>query len=135
MPRINRHCYTCGTGYYYCPNCEKAHQAGNETWHIMFHDENCRKIFDILQRHFTQEYTNEVAKEKLLECDLSNMESFKPKVLQHCKNILESQSEAQDEKPNKSKRTRSRKSVKTAEDEIVNATEEIAVTDDESPNV
>ena len=97
----------------------------------MFHDENCRKIFDILQRHFTQEYTNEVAKEKLLECDLSNMESFKPKVLQHCKNILETQSE----KSNKSKRTRSRKSVKTAEDEIVNATEEIAVTDDESPNV
>lgn len=93
MPRINRYCYTCGIGYYYCPNCEQSHLKGYETWRVMFHEDNCRKIFDLLQKHFNGKYTDQEAKEILLTCDLSQIETFKPQVRNHIKRILETKSE------------------------------------------
>lgn len=92
MSKINHYCYTCGTGYYYCSTCSKAHSEGYETWHIMFHDNNCRQIFDILQKHYIKEYSDTEAYRLLSECDLSQLENFKPQIKQQIQGILRSAS-------------------------------------------
>lgn len=75
--KTNRICKICGEAYYYCVACDQARAGakGYEPWHILVHDENCHKIFDTLQRHFTKEYSNEQAREILKTCDLSVIDS------------------------------------------------------------
>lgn len=69
-----RKCVVCGTEYEYCPNCPKHRQQA--AWHKLFHEENCKKIFNILNDyHFKHIDINE-ARELLSQCDLSHMHDF-----------------------------------------------------------
>lgn len=69
----NKICKICGKSYYYCYSCDEARsgKAGFEPWHILVHDENCKMIFDTLQKHFLKECTSGEAKKILTDCDLT----------------------------------------------------------------
>ena len=54
-----RSCMLCHTSYSYCPYCDD--YRNEPRWKSMYHDENCMKIVDTLQRHFLKEYTDEQA--------------------------------------------------------------------------
>lgn len=71
--KTNRICKVCGKAYYYCVSCSQAVSAkpGFEPWHILVHDENCKLIFETLQKHFLKEYTTAQARGILKTCDLS----------------------------------------------------------------
>lgn len=67
-----RECTVCHKKYEYC-YCDQFRDKPR--WMIMYCSDNCRKIFDTLQRHFTKEITDEEAIKRLDECDLSVMEN------------------------------------------------------------
>ena len=78
-----RECYTCGTKYTYCSNCNRKDPA----WMSEFHAENCKNIFDICTRYNMQMVNKEEAREALNVCDLSNKENFKSYVKRDLENI------------------------------------------------
>lgn len=84
----NRKCFCCGTEYNYCPTCEE--QRDLETWHIMFDNENCKKIFQICSDDFLKHTTREETISLLENCDLSNLESFNQDIKEQIKDILAS---------------------------------------------
>lgn len=88
--KTNRICKICGKAYYYCASCDEsaAGKTGYEPWHILVHDENCYKIFTILQKHFLKEYSNEYAKRLLKQCDLSVLETAPENIKKQANNIL-----------------------------------------------
>lgn len=64
-----RTCLLCQTQYSYCPHCSK--DADKPRWMMMFHNANCEQIFDILQRHEQNIYSDEEAIKRMKACDLS----------------------------------------------------------------
>lgn len=89
--KTNRVCKICGKAYYYCAACDQAQagKQGYEPWHILVHDENCHKIFDTLQRHFTKEYTDEQAREILKTCNLSVIEGGPDNIKRQITSIMD----------------------------------------------
>lgn len=71
----NRICIVCSKQYRYCSNC--AEFAHLEQWHNIFHDDNCREIYNAVSSYIGNEKTKEETKERLNKCDLSNREHFK----------------------------------------------------------
>lgn len=84
----NRKCKVCGEAYEYCPSCYK--DRGRETWHIMFHEENCRNIFQICIDDFLEKTTREQTIELLSSCDLTQLENFAEDLKSQIKDILKS---------------------------------------------
>lgn len=81
-----RTCLLCQTQYKYCPYC--AEDANKPKWKFLFHDKNCANIFDALQRHEQNLYTDEEAIEKLKNCDLSVLKTATTAVNNQVKRIL-----------------------------------------------
>lgn len=79
-------CKTCQKEYSYCPRCGE--DLDKPTWMLMFHDENCMRIFDTLQRFYTKEYSAEQALEIIDTCDLSQKDNFQPVVLKDLEKLL-----------------------------------------------
>lgn len=75
MAANNRICFVCQEKYRYCPSCEGDYLK--PTWMVMFHDENCKVIFETLQKHFLKELTDEEALSIIEKCDLSHMNEFR----------------------------------------------------------
>lgn len=90
--RTNRTCMICQTKYYYCSHCDEALAGapGFEPWKILVHDENCRKILNILQKHSTKVLSTKEAKELLQECDLSVIDTAQDIVKNQVKEIMDS---------------------------------------------
>lgn len=86
MAKLNRVCCTCGQKYSYCTDCYEDRYL--ETWHIMFHDENCKKIFNIINKHFYKHITTEEAIKMLKACDLSNLSDLNDDIQRDIKNIM-----------------------------------------------
>lgn len=86
MAKLNRVCCTCGHKYSYCTDCYEDRYL--ETWHIMFHDENCKKIFNIINKHFYKHITTEEAIKMLKACDLSNLSDLNDDIQRDIKNIM-----------------------------------------------
>lgn len=86
MAKLNRVCCTCGEKYSYCTDCYEDRHL--ETWHIMFHDENCKKIFDALNRHFYKHITTEDAIKLLKMCDLSNFDNLNDDIKKDIKDVM-----------------------------------------------
>lgn len=84
--KINHKCHCCQTGYYYCPTCPSTEHL--ETWHIMFHEENCKTIFSTCVDYFLNKITADEAAKILNECDLTNVDSFEKTVKDQVKTIL-----------------------------------------------
>lgn len=86
MGRRTRKCYLCGEIYEYCPTCSQ--DKTKPTWMIEFHNENCKKIFDICTRFNMELLTKDEAQAALEKCDLSNQENFKDYVQTDIANIF-----------------------------------------------
>ena len=78
--RKNRTCILCGKTYSYCGTC--ASDMNKERWHNIYHDNNCRTIFNTVADYVAGILSKEKAIETLNDCDLSQKESFKSSVLQ-----------------------------------------------------
>ncbi|HKM00718.1 MAG TPA: hypothetical protein VJ083_01550 [Sedimentibacter sp.] len=85
MAKLNRVCFTCGQKHSYCPSCYEDRNL--ETWRIMFDTENCKKIFNIINKHFYNHITTDEAISQLEICDLSC--KFNEDIQKEIDNILE----------------------------------------------
>lgn len=83
----NKKCIVCGTKYTYCPTC--AEFANVEVWHNIYHDKNCKEIFEIATDFNAKALDKDVAKERLGKCDLSNKKSFHNSILKAINEINE----------------------------------------------
>lgn len=59
-----------------------------ENWHIMFHDENCKKIYRILNDCFLHHCTEEQAAEEIKQCDLSGLEGFQTTIRKEAEKLM-----------------------------------------------
>lgn len=103
--RLNRTCICCGTNYRYCNRC--AEDAGKPSWLRNFHDENCRKIFYVVNDFNHGEITASDAAKILKNCDLSNKRNFKESIA----NIIDKIMETAAPKPRVKKASQARKEL------------------------
>lgn len=85
----NRTCIVCSEKYRYCPSC--AEFAHLEPWHSIFHDDNCREIFNAVSAYLGKEKTKEETKIRLDKCNLSNKASFKKSILDAIEEVYTSE--------------------------------------------
>lgn len=86
MAKLNRVCFTCGKKHSYCPTCyDDSHL---ESWHIMFDNENCKAIFEIVNKSFYGHITEEASIIQLEKCNLNDLETFNEDIKNDIKNIL-----------------------------------------------
>lgn len=69
---------TCGTKYSYCPSCFE--DRNKPTWMVMWHDENCKNIFNILNENYYGHLSTKKAILQLEACDLSRQEHLLPEI-------------------------------------------------------
>lgn len=81
-----RECLLCKKHYRYCPYCSDFEHEPR--WKIMFHDENCNRIFDTLQKHSTKKYTDAEAVKILKSCDLSVLKNSTETIRKQVQAIL-----------------------------------------------
>ena len=74
----NKTCICCQTKYTFCPNCSDFDHLPR--WMTIFHDANCREIFNTLMYYNSNDITEEEAKTILDKCDLSKKETFAKKI-------------------------------------------------------
>ena len=74
MAQKKRICLSCGCEYDYCPNCDK--DRHKPTWMFVFHSEQCKEVFSILEKYGRQEITKTQAKEDLSKYNLSNASMY-----------------------------------------------------------
>lgn len=103
-----RSCALCGGKYQYCPHCSDF--DSEPKWKTMFHDNNCKTIFDILQKHFLKQYSDAEAVTLLNACDLSVIDNATEAVRNDCKAILDS---VKEKEVSESKKTASNATEKT----------------------
>ena len=77
MAKLNRTCIVCGRKYEYCSSCKEHSML--EPWHSIFHDNNCREIFNAVSMY--EKDSDEVIKSKLDKCDLSNKNNFHKNII------------------------------------------------------
>lgn len=83
-----RTCLVCRTKYDYCPKCGRG--SWDKTYMFVCCSENCYNIESVLMK-YRSDYnliTKEEAKEKLLNCDLSKIESYPPLIRKDVDEIL-----------------------------------------------
>lgn len=73
-----RNCTICGTEYAYCPDCQEF--SDKPRWMFLFHDENCKKIWDVLNDYKAKIKNANQAKFALQRLDLSKRDSFDPAI-------------------------------------------------------
>ena len=69
--RDERTCQVCGTHYSYCPSCKRYNHLPR--WMFMFHDENCKKIWEVVNDYRAGSKTADKAKRELEKLDLSHI--------------------------------------------------------------
>jgi hypothetical protein len=74
MKKNNKKCIVCGEIYTYCSGCSEFDHFPR--WMGIYHEENCKNIFDITSRYLHEQISKEEAKEKLVKCNLSNKKNF-----------------------------------------------------------
>lgn len=71
--KVNKKCAVCGTAYHYCTGCKE--DINMPRWKFLFHDENCKNIYDIINSYKTNEITKEQAKSRLGKLELPDIVS------------------------------------------------------------
>ena len=116
MPQANRICKTCGKQYYFCTNCNKT--LNSPQWMLMWHDENCKKVFEIVSDYAQKHITKADAKKRLETCNMRVFYTFNEKIRTYIEEItaedtvVEPVEEVEEELPVRSissKRTRSQR--------------------------
>lgn len=77
MIKNNKTCICCSTRYTYCSGCHEFNHL--PTWMAIFHDENCRTIYNATS--MWGKVPSDEIKAVLDKCDLSNKDSFHPAIL------------------------------------------------------
>ena len=80
MAKNNRKCICCSTEYRYCGNCSE--DRLKEPWHAIYHDENCKNIFNAASDYLAGAITKEEAKENFDKCDLSYKDKLHHKIVE-----------------------------------------------------
>lgn len=76
--KIKKICCVCDTSYeIFCPSCREA--MNQPSWKNIFHDENCRKIYETSSAYLIGKIDDEVARKNFDMCDLTNKNQFKVK--------------------------------------------------------
>lgn len=83
MAQANRICKTCGKEYFFCSHCEKS--LNSPQWMLMWHDENCKSVYEIASDYAQGRISKKDAKERLAKCDLKVLYTFNENI----RNILE----------------------------------------------
>lgn len=69
-----RTCSICGQVYEYCPNCPTFDDKPR--WMFLFHDENCKHIWEVLNAYQTNVKNATQAKNALQRLNLSRKDKF-----------------------------------------------------------
>lgn len=85
---MKRFCKICNAKYNYCPTC--AQDRNKPYWFMNYDCENCRNIWVALTRYGSGEITKEQVTDLLLELDLSELDSFVPRIKERINSILNS---------------------------------------------
>lgn len=64
-----RTCLVCQQEYEYCMHCDKF--AKLPKWMMLFHDDNCREIFNTMSAYENAEISKDEAKARLNACDFT----------------------------------------------------------------
>lgn len=75
VTKNNKQCVCCGQRYTYCSNCRDFDHL--PAWMAIFHDVNCKEIFNTIASYNNKHITKEQAKDTLDKCDLSNKDMLK----------------------------------------------------------
>ena len=94
--QTNRICKTCGVKYFYCSNCDKTLQSPQ--WMLMWHEENCKNVFEIVSAYVQKQIDKVTAKERLSHCNLKNLYSYKENIRKYVEEILEEDKKVVEEK-------------------------------------
>ena len=78
MKKNNKTCLCCQTKYTFCLNCSDFDNMPR--WMAIFHDKNCKEIFNTITSYYDKTITKEQAKTILNNCDLSNKKMFNNKI-------------------------------------------------------
>lgn len=79
MKKDNKICLCCGIRYTYCPSCSEF--KSKPRWMTMFHNENCKELFDTTTSYNAGSISAEEARDRFDKCDLSYMETLKPAII------------------------------------------------------
>jgi hypothetical protein len=88
MAENNATCSICGKGYRMCISCIDTMKA--TPWRIHTDTAEHYKVYQILHGLTVGVYTEDEAKNKLGNVDLSDLEDFRPHIKQRIKDILKS---------------------------------------------
>lgn len=86
LKRKNKVCHTCSTEYKFCTGC--ADYDHLPRWMALFHNDNCRMIFNTISSYNVGHITKSEAAEQLRGCDLSYKNKMKPNIVEKIDMIL-----------------------------------------------
>ena len=75
----NKKCICCSEEYRYCGRC--GDYANYPTWMNIFHNENCKNIFNTTSAYLAGDITKEEAKIKFDTCDMSYKKNLKTEII------------------------------------------------------
>lgn len=104
MATITKTCIVCGKEYEYCNHCSSYRHV--EAWHNIYHDENCRKIFNTAANYHAELISADEAKEEFLKCDLTNKKNIKPSIAQLIDELLKTSEDGVTEEVEQVKKTK-----------------------------
>lgn len=110
MKKNNKKCIVCGEIYTYCNSCSEFDKYPR--WMGVYHEENCKNVFDITSKFLSGHITKEEAKELLDKCNLSNKKNFHKVILETINKIYASEK-------------RNKKTTKTNTEKVLEQPEEI----------
>ena len=86
LKRKNKTCITCGETYSFCTGCAEFDHLPR--WMAMYHNENCKELFDITSSYLCGHITASEAKKRYERCDLSYKESLREKIQNSINELL-----------------------------------------------
>ena len=108
MAKANRKCKLCGKEYYFCPQCNDNLSNPKPAWFGIYHDINCKNIFDILVKYSTKRFTKDEAYVALNACDLSDVNNYDEDAQKLIHEIVSSTNEKKEDKESEKKRLKFR---------------------------
>ena len=76
----NRKCVCCSTEYRYCNTCNE--DKTKPAWYAIYHNKNCKDIFNTASDYLAGVITKEEAKQKFDACDLSYKHKLHNKIVE-----------------------------------------------------
>ena len=88
LKRNNKTCLCCGEKYTFCTSCDQ--YDFEPRWKAIFHNKNCKDIFNILTEYNAGNIDRATAVDSLKQCDLSAKDSFVENIKQEINELFES---------------------------------------------